>query len=94
MFGALLIILLLPIVDLGLQKGFQFRPISKIMFYIFVVNFLILLSLGAKHVESPYVELGQISTIIYFGYFLIGLPLISILENILVYINYNIYNKK
>jgi ubiquinol-cytochrome c reductase cytochrome b subunit len=83
MFGALLAILLLPIVDLGKSKGLQFRPLSKLMFYVFVTNFLLLLSLGAKHVESPYIEFGQISTALYFAYFVIIVPFISILENTL-----------
>ena len=37
--------------------------------------------LGAKHVESPYIEFGQISTVIYFSYFLLLVPFISLLEN-------------
>jgi ubiquinol-cytochrome c reductase cytochrome b subunit len=40
--------------------------------------------LGAKHVESPYIELGQVTTVIYFSYFLILVPFISLLENSLV----------
>jgi len=84
MFSAILIILLLPITDMGRSKGLQFRPISKIVFYIFVVNFLILMQLGAKHVESPFIELGQITTIIYFSYFIIFVPIISLLENTLI----------
>jgi len=46
-----------------------------------VANFLVLRVLGAKHVESPYIEYGQISTIIYFAHFLIVVPLVSIFEN-------------
>ena len=44
----------------------QFRPLSKIAFYVFIANFLILMQLGAKHVESPFIEFGQISTVLYF----------------------------
>lgn len=84
MFSSLIIILLLPKADLGLTKGLQFRPISKIMFYTFVINFLILMQLGAKHVESPYIELGQVSTILYFSYFLVIVPVSSIIENTLI----------
>jgi ubiquinol-cytochrome c reductase cytochrome b subunit len=83
MFTALIIILVLPFTDLGKSKGLQFRPISKIMFWIFVVNFLILLTLGAKHVESPFIEFGQISTMIYFIYFVGLVPFASIIENTL-----------
>jgi ubiquinol-cytochrome c reductase cytochrome b subunit len=87
MFSAILIILILPITDLGKSKGFQFRPLSKIGFWIFVVNFLILMQLGAKHVESPFIELGQLSTIVYFSYFIICMPAISLIENTLIDIN-------
>jgi ubiquinol-cytochrome c reductase cytochrome b subunit len=55
MFSALLIILILPITDLGKTKGLQFRPLSRIFFYSFVANFIILLQLGAKHVEAPFI---------------------------------------
>ena len=84
MFSALLILLILPITDNNKFRGIQFRPLSKIAFYIFVTNFLILMQLGAKHVESPFIELGQISTTLYFLYFLAIVPSISFFENTLV----------
>jgi ubiquinol-cytochrome c reductase cytochrome b subunit len=84
MFSAILAIMLLPITDLGRSKGFQFRPISKFAFWVFVVNFLILMKLGACHVETPFIELGQISTALYFSYFIFIVPVVSILENTLV----------
>jgi ubiquinol-cytochrome c reductase cytochrome b subunit len=84
MFFALLILLVMSFTDMSRIKGIQFRPLSKIVFYIFVANFLILMSLGAKHVESPFIELGQISTVIYFSYFLIMMPAVTLLENTLI----------
>ena len=84
MFSAILILLAMPFTDLSRYRGLQFRPISKIAFFIFVGNFLILMQLGAKHVESPFIEFGQISTVIYFAHFLIIVPLISLLENSLI----------
>ncbi len=92
MFASLLIILVLPKTDLGLTKGLQFRPLSKVMFYIFVINFLILQQLGAKHVESPFIEFGQMSTALYFAHCLVIMPVISIIENTLVDL-YQINNK-
>jgi ubiquinol-cytochrome c reductase cytochrome b subunit len=77
----------MPFTDLSRSRGIQFRPLSKIAFYIFLGNFLILMALGAKHVESPFIELGQISTIIYFAHFLIIVPLISLFENSLIELN-------
>jgi ubiquinol-cytochrome c reductase cytochrome b subunit len=84
MFSAILILLIMPITDLSKLRGVQFRPFSKINFYIFVANFLVLMQLGAKHVESPFIEFGQISTILYFSHFLIIVPLISFIENSLI----------
>jgi ubiquinol-cytochrome c reductase cytochrome b subunit len=84
MFSAILAIMLLPITDLGRSKGLQFRPLSKIAFYIFVANFLVLMSIGAKHVETPFIEFGQLSTVLYFGHFAVIIPVISLIENTLV----------
>ena len=84
MFSAILALLSLPFTDLSKLRGIQFRPLSKIAFFIFVANFLILMVLGAKHVESPFIEFGQISTVIYFAHFLIIVPIVSLLENTLL----------
>jgi len=84
MFASILCLLVMPISDLSKLRGVQFRPLSKIAFYIFVANFLILMQLGAKHVETPFIEFGQISTVIYFAHFFVVVPVISIIENSLV----------
>jgi ubiquinol-cytochrome c reductase cytochrome b subunit len=47
---------------------------------------LLLGVLGAKHVESPYIEIGQLSTFFYFIYFLFLLPSFSYIENTLVHV--------
>jgi ubiquinol-cytochrome c reductase cytochrome b subunit len=84
MFSAILILLAMPFTDLSRSRGIQFRPLSKIVFYVFISNFLILMVLGAKHVESPFIEFGQISTVIFFLHFLVFVPLVSLLENSLI----------
>ena len=84
MFSAILILLAMPFTDLSRFRGIQFRPLSKAAFFVFIGNFLILMQLGAKHVESPFIEFGQISTVIYFSHFLIIVPIISLLENSLI----------
>jgi len=87
MFSAILILLLLPITDVSRSRGMQFRPLSKIAFYVFIANFLILMQLGAKHVESPFIEFGQISTILYFLYFTVIMYSITYIENSFVELN-------
>jgi len=93
MIAAILMLLVMPYVDLSRSRGIQFRPLSKIAFYIFIANFLILMQLGAKHVESPFIEFGQISTVLYFSHFLIIIPLISLFENTLIDLHFDRRNK-
>jgi len=81
MLSAILALLAMPFTDLSRSRGLQFRPLSKIAFYVFIANFLILMQLGAKHVESPYIEFGQVSTVLYFAHFFIIVPVVSLLEN-------------
>ena len=45
--------------------------------------------IGAKHVEYPFIELGQICTAYYFAHFLIIVPVVSLLENSLVELSFN-----
>jgi ubiquinol-cytochrome c reductase cytochrome b subunit len=84
MFAAILALLFMPITDLSKLRGVQFRPLSKIAFYVFVANFLILMQIGAKHVETPFIEVGQISTVLYFAHYFVIVPVISIIENSLI----------
>ena len=73
--------MVLALTDLGRSKGSQFRPLSKLAFWAFVANFLILMQLGAKHVESPFIEFGQISTVLYFLYFTVIMYSVTLIEN-------------
>jgi ubiquinol-cytochrome c reductase cytochrome b subunit len=78
MFSALLIIISMSFLDMHKFRGFQYKPLNKIAFFIFSAIFILLMILGAKHVESPYIELGQIFTSLYFIYFLVFIPLLSL----------------
>ena len=93
MFGAILILLVLPITDRSVIRGNTFKIFSKTLFFLFIYNFLLLGQLGQLHVEVPFIELGQIATLNYFLYFLVLVPAISTLENILFYIG-RVYNNK
>lgn len=87
MFSAILAIMLLPISDLGKSKGLQFKVLTKIILVIFVANFLELMTLGAKHVESPYIQFGLITTALYFAYFILIVPTFNFLENVFLNLN-------
>ena len=81
MFGSLLILLVLPYTDLSRVRGNQFKPFMKFAFWLFVVDFIILMWIGSQHPNSPYVEIGQIATAFYFAWFLVIVPVIGIIEN-------------
>jgi ubiquinol-cytochrome c reductase cytochrome b subunit len=84
MFSALIIIISMTFLDVSKIRGFQFRPLSKIAYYSFTAIFVGLMILGAKHVESPFIEYGQFHTIAYFSFFLVFIPLISYYENYII----------
>lgn len=86
MFGAILVLLALPFTDRSVIRGNTFKVFSKLFFFLFVFNFVLLGQIGQCHVEVPYILMGQIATFLYFAYFLIIVPVISLTENLLFYI--------
>jgi ubiquinol-cytochrome c reductase cytochrome b subunit len=87
MFGSLLILLALPLLDTSRLRGNQFRPLMKFFFWVFVVTFFILTWIGSQHPNTPFLEIGQIFTIYYFAHFLVITPLVGIIENTLHDVN-------
>jgi quinol-cytochrome oxidoreductase complex cytochrome b subunit len=84
MVGAILINLALPILNTSNIRSSLFRPFHKIIFWIFVANFGLLMWLGQCPVESPYIEISQASALLYFGYYLVILPGLGLLERFLL----------
>nr|UYG49479.1 apocytochrome b [Rhizoctonia sp. AG-Fa] len=84
MFASLLILLIMPIVDTSRIRGNQFRPLMKFFFWVFVANFFILMWIGSQHPNSPFVEVGQVATALYFAWFVVIVPVVGIVENTLM----------
>lgn len=84
MFAALIILYFLPFINQSKIRSTYFRPIYKFFFWIFVVNAIILGWIGQNVVEYPFVEIGQISTFIYFSMLLIFIPFFSTIEDFLI----------
>jgi ubiquinol-cytochrome c reductase cytochrome b/c1 subunit len=80
MFGAIVMLALLPWLDTSKVRSGKYRPLFKQVFFAFVVVCVILGWLGAKPAEGGYVVATQIFTVLYFGYFLVALPLLGLLE--------------
>jgi quinol-cytochrome oxidoreductase complex cytochrome b subunit len=58
----------------------KFDNIFQVFFWFFIANVLLLGWLGSQVVEQPFILIGQISTGLYFLYFLVCLPLLYKLE--------------
>lgn len=84
MLMSLLILLAMPILDTCRVRGSQFRPLMRFSFWVFVTDFFLLMYLGSQHAEEPYVTLGAIATRIYFGWFLVLVPVVGVIENTLM----------
>lgn len=77
---SILIFAVMPYLDRSnIPGGAVYRPIYRIMFYIFIVDVFILGYVGAQPPEGFLVPLGQIATFIYFATFC-ALPYVSIKE--------------
>jgi len=80
LFGGILVLALLPFITASTVQSSVFRPLYKIVFWIFIADWLLLTWLGGMPAEEPYITLAQIAGLFYFGYFLVILPVLSRLE--------------
>jgi quinol-cytochrome oxidoreductase complex cytochrome b subunit len=87
MFGAIAILYTIPYTQSSEVQRTRFRPIYRILFWLFVADFLILLWIGQQIVEEPFVTVGQVATVFYFAFFLIVIPGLGYLERYLIRYN-------
>jgi ubiquinol-cytochrome c reductase cytochrome b subunit len=81
MGGSLLILFVLPWLDRSPVRSGTFRPVFKWFYWLFVLNFLMLVYLGAQDPSVViYNYLAKLGTAYYFIYFLIILPVLSRIE--------------
>nr|YP_010535491.1 cytochrome b [Alectorobius atacamensis]UYB78195.1 cytochrome b [Alectorobius atacamensis] len=68
---SILILLSLPITMNPKFKSISNNPFKKILFWTFINTFILLTFIGACPVETPFIMMGQILTIMYFSFFFI-----------------------
>ncbi|YP_009130300.1 cytochrome b (mitochondrion) [Nanorana parkeri] len=78
---SILVLFLMPILQTSKQRSLMSRPLTKLFFWAFIANTLILTWMGGQPVEDPFVTIGQIASAAYFVIFLLLLPLSGTLEN-------------
>jgi ubiquinol-cytochrome c reductase cytochrome b subunit len=84
MGAEILIMLTIPFTNSSEIRSSYFRPIYTKIFWFFAADCLILMWIGQNVVESPYVEIGQVATVIYFAYFIIVIPFFGHFERYLL----------
>lgn len=80
MVSAILILALLPLINTSAIRNNKFRPLFVFFYWILFFDFIILGWIGQKPVESPFVEIGMVATILYFLILTLILPVLGFLE--------------
>jgi ubiquinol-cytochrome c reductase cytochrome b subunit len=80
MFGAVLVLFVVPWLDTSKVRSAVYRPWYKMFFWLFVVNALFLGWLGSRPAEGWYIPAMQLSTLYYFAFFLVIMPLLGLFE--------------
>nr|WKT10936.1 cytochrome b [Ptychadena beka] len=81
---AILILLIMPFTHTSKQRSLMFRPLAKIFFWSLIATALILTWIGGQPVEDPFIMIGQVASVVYFAVFVLLLPPIGLLENLLL----------
>ena len=84
LFASLLVLLILPLINTSVVRSSLYRPLFQRFFWFLVADFFLLSYLGQAPAESPYIEVGQVATIYYFGFFIVLVPILGRLEKNLV----------
>ena len=80
MFGAIAVLFFLPWLDTAKIRSGRYRPIFKYFYVLFVIDCLVLGYLGAQVPEGIYLFLSRVTTIYYFAFFLLILPILGKIE--------------
>ena len=71
---------LMPYLDRSkIPGGSRYRPFYRVMFYVFVVDIVVLSYVGGQPPTDTMALVGQVATLVYFGLFLL-LPYLSVKE--------------
>jgi len=80
MFGAIAVMALAPWLDTSRVRSGRYRPQFKWWFWLLVIDFIVLMWVGARPAEFPYDWIALIASAYWFAYFLVILPLLGVIE--------------
>lgn len=77
MFGAILVLFVIPWLDRSPARSCSYRPIYRIFFWVLLVDCIVLGYIGSQPPEGSFILWGRIATAYYFLHFLVVLPFVS-----------------
>ena len=80
MFGAIVVLFLIPWLDTSRVRSTSYRPIYRWFFWAFVFDCLALGYIGSQKAEGSWVLWGQVFTVYYFAHFLLVMPIVGLIE--------------
>jgi ubiquinol-cytochrome c reductase cytochrome b subunit len=80
MFGSIIVLFFVPWLDWSKVRSAVYRPWYKLFFWLFVIDTIFLGWLGSRPAEGTYVAMAQVATAYYFGFFIIIMPLLGLIE--------------
>ncbi|WP_027133328.1 cytochrome b [Geminicoccus roseus] len=80
MFGSIAVLLVLPWLDTSRVRSANYRPIYRWVFWLLVIDAVVLTWVGGEVPTETVVLIGQLATLYYFVHFLVIMPLLGRLE--------------
>jgi quinol-cytochrome oxidoreductase complex cytochrome b subunit len=80
MFGSIAMLALMPWLDTSPVRSARFRPIYKQIYWLIVLDSIVLTWVGSQPPEGTALVIGRVATAYYFIHFLIIVPLLGKLE--------------
>jgi ubiquinol-cytochrome c reductase cytochrome b/c1 subunit len=83
MFAAVIVLFVIPWLDTSKVRSLSYRPISRVLFWVLVVDLTVLSFCGANPPEGAWVIAARIGTFYFFLHFLVLMPLLGKFEKTL-----------
>ena len=80
MFSSIFVLFALPWLDFSRVRSARFRPVYKKVYWLLLIDVLVLGYVGANPPEGPILYVGRIATAYYFLHWLVIVPLIALFE--------------